>query len=163
MKRKTLEDFLQVNIEQEDGNEELFDALRPSLEEEIKEIKETIQNLKDSYNENITNYNIILFGPAGSGKSSFIKTIFNAYDDKDNKVKNVSDNLIVKQLDENEGTTKFSQFELKKGIKSKMEINGKEHILRSLGVVIYDTRGQIRLNKKEKSEIDVLIEVISKG
>lgn len=160
MKRKTLEDFLKVNIEPEDGNEELFEALKPTFEEEIKEIRKTIQNLKDSYNKDIQNYNIILFGPAGSGKSSFIKTIFNAYDNKNNKIKNINENLIIKKLDENEGTTKFTQFELKKGIKSKMEINGKEHILRSLGVIIYDTRGQIRLNKKEKSEIDILIEVI---
>ena len=72
-----------------------------------------------SQNPEVENYNIILFGPAGSGKSSFIRTLFNSYYKEFKKIMEISEQLIIKQLEHNEGTKKFSEFALKKGVISK--------------------------------------------
>ena len=40
-----------------------------------------------------------------------------------------------------------------------MKKNNKVHILKSLGINLYDTRGQIKLNKREDIEMQILLEV----
>lgn len=50
----------------------------------------------NSEHSDVDNYNIILFGPAGSGKSSYIRTLFNAYYKEFKNVSEISSELIVK-------------------------------------------------------------------
>jgi len=50
----------------------------------------------NSNNSEVDNYNIILFGPAGSGKSSFIRTLFNSYYKEFKSVSEISSELVVK-------------------------------------------------------------------
>lgn len=71
----------------------------------------------------------------------------------------ISSELVVKNTLENEGTTKFSCFKLREGVKSSMMIAGKQYIQGTLGISLYDTRGQITMNKREEAEYSALLEV----
>lgn len=62
-------------------------------------------------------------------------------------------------MDENEGTTKYTCFPLKESVFSKMVVGNKVHDLRSLGIKIFDTRGQIWMNNREGTEISMLLQV----
>lgn len=72
----------------------------------------------------------------------------------------ISTELVVKDSLENEGTTKFSCFKLKEGVKSTMKINGKTLVQGTLGISLFDTRGQIMMNQQEETQIDYLMQVI---
>ena len=72
----------------------------------------------------------------------------------------ISTELVVKDSLENEGTTKFSCFKLKEGVKSTMKINGKTLVQGTLGISLFDTRGQIMMNQKEETQMDYLMQVI---
>ena len=62
-------------------------------------------------------------------------------------------------MDQNEGTTRYTKFVLKESIHSRMTVGGKVHDLRSLGVNVFDTRGQIWMSPREGAEINMLIQV----
>lgn len=74
-------------------------------------------------------------------------------------VKEISDELVIKEMNENEGTTRYTCFALKESILSKMVVGNKVHDLRSIGINVFDTRGQIWMNPREKAEISMLIQV----
>jgi len=78
-------------------------------------------------------------------------------------VNEIDPELIIKNSLENEGTTKYSCFKLKEGFQSYMQVGLRVYKQGSLGVHLYDTRGQIRLSKNEEAEIDVMLEVHSIG
>ena len=105
-----------------------------------------------SYSDQLDLESLRLFG-------KFNSSLFNAYNDSLVSIDKISNDLIVKASLENEGTTKFSQFHLKKGVKSSMTINGKSYAQGTLGISLFDTRGQIKMSKKEETEINYLIEV----
>ena len=65
----------------------------------------------------------------------------------------------MRGTEENEGTTKYSQFVLKEAMISKMTVGTKLFQIRNMGVNIYDTRGQIWLNSKEEAEMNALVQV----
>ena len=75
-------------------------------------------------------------------------------------VDEISPDLVVKSTLENEGTTKYSCFKLKEGFQSLMQVGLHTYKHGVLGVHLFDTRGQIRLNKNEEAEIDIMLEVI---
>ena len=56
---------------------------------------------------------ILLFGPAGSGKSSLIKTWYRALYNKQELDMKMSEQLSIKKTNENEGTTLYSDFVIK--------------------------------------------------
>ena len=71
----------------------------------------------------------------------------------------ISTELVVKNTLENEGTTKFSCFKLREGVKSSMTIAGKQYVQGTLGISLFDTRGQITMNKREEAEYSALLQV----
>jgi predicted GTPase len=97
-------------------------------------------------NVSINRCNIILFGPSGSGKSSFIKTLYRAVYATPFLPPEAMSKLIVKETDQNEGTLCFTRLHLK------------EESTQSSGITICDTRGHIWMNDEEKEQFKVIIE-----
>jgi GTPase SAR1 family protein len=100
----------------------------------------------NNINSNLTNCNIILFGPSGSGKSSFIKTLYRAIYGTNFLPPEAVNKLIIKDTDENEGTIFFTRLHLK-------ESNNY-----SSGILTCDTRGHILMNESEKEQFKVIIQ-----
>jgi len=90
--------------------------------------------------------NIILFGPSGSGKSSFIKTLYRAIYGNPYLPPDASNKLIIKSTSENEGTLCFTRLYLK------------EENDQSSSIVICDTRGHIWMDQDEKEQFKIIIE-----
>ena len=104
--------------------------------------------LPNNHKITLNKSNIILFGPSGSGKSSFIKTLFRAIYGNPHLPPDASNKLIVKSTSENEGTLCFTRLYLK------------EESDNSSAIVICDTRGHIWMDQDEKEQFKVIIEVI---
>jgi hypothetical protein len=94
----------------------------------------------------INKSNIILFGPSGSGKSSFIKTIYKALYGTPYLPPEAVNKLIIKNKDENEGTLCFTRLHLK------------EETNQTSGIILCDTRGHILMNNEEKEQFRVIME-----
>jgi len=109
------------------------------LNEKKMFLSSTINNL------NLNSCNIILFGPSGSGKSSFIKTLYRSVYGTSILPPEAINKLIIKETDENEGTICFTRLHLKE-----------ESNLTS-GIVVCDTRGHILMNEIEKEQFKVII------
>ena len=92
--------------------------------------------------------NIILFGPSGSGKSSFIKTLYRAVYGNPYLPPEALDKLVIKNTNENEGTLCFTRLYLKEGNDE------------SSAIMVCDTRGHIWMDEDEKEQFKVIIEVI---
>jgi GTPase SAR1 family protein len=103
--------------------------------------------LSSSSNNIIINKcNIILFGPSGSGKSSFIKTLYRAVYGTPYLPPEAISKLIIKETDHNEGTLCFTRLHLK------------EESNQSSGLVVCDTRGHIWMNEEEKEQFKIIID-----
>ena len=96
-------------------------------------------------NQKINKCNLILFGPSGSGKSSFIKSLYRALYNSPILPPETISKLIIRKKNLNEGTLLFSQFHLVK----ENENNS--------GIMICDTRGHIKMNNNEKEQFKVLL------
>jgi predicted AAA+ superfamily ATPase len=95
---------------------------------------------------NINNCNIILFGPSGSGKSSFIKTLYRAIYGTPFLPPDAFSKLVIKGTSQNEGTLCFCRLHLK------------EESNESSGIVFCDTRGHIWMNEEELEQFKVIID-----
>lgn len=94
---------------------------------------------------NVNKCNVILFGPSGSGKSSFIKSLYRALYNNIYLPPEAVKKLIIKNTYENEGTLCFTRLHLKEEDKS------------SSGIIMCDTRGHIRMNEDEKEQFKILL------
>ena len=94
----------------------------------------------------INKCNIILFGPSGSGKSSFIKSMYRSLYNSSILPPDAMKKLIIKDTFHNEGTLLFSRLHLK------------EENNNSSGFILCDTRGHIKMNDNEKEQFNILIE-----
>lgn len=97
-------------------------------------------------NPSINKCNIILFGPSGSGKSSFIKSMYRSLYNTPILPPDAMNKLVIKNTYENEGTLCFTRLFLK------------EEQENSSGIIVCDTRGHIRMNEEEKEQFKVMIE-----
>lgn len=97
---------------------------------------------------NIPKINILLFGPSGSGKSSFIRTLFRSLYCSPYLPPDATEKLIIRDSFENEGTLKFTKFWLK------------EETEDTSGITICDTRGHIYMNNMEKEQFKVIVDVL---
>jgi predicted AAA+ superfamily ATPase len=111
-----------------------------------KLLNEKMMFLNSNASININKCNIILFGPSGSGKSSFIKTLYRAVYGTPHLPPDVVNKLIIKDRDQNEGTLCFTRLHLK------------EENSQSSGIIVCDTRGHIWMNEEEKEQFKVIIE-----
>ena len=108
-----------------------------------KTIYFTPKNSSDYY---INKCNIILFGPSGSGKSSFIKSMYRALYNTSILPPDAINKLVIKNNFENEGTLYFNKLHLKEETKI------------SSGIIICDTRGHIKMNDNEKEQFKILLD-----
>ena len=100
----------------------------------------------NSSNFFINKCNIILFGPSGSGKSSFIKSMYRALYNSSILPPDAMKKLIIKDTFHNEGTLCFSRLHLK------------EENNNSSGLILCDTRGHIKMNDNEKEQFKILLD-----
>jgi predicted AAA+ superfamily ATPase len=121
----------------------------------IEDMRNSILNYKilndksmflNTNNVNINKCNIILFGPSGSGKSSFIKTLYRAVYGTPFLPPDAVSKLVIKGTTQNEGTLCFCRLHLK------------EESNESSGIVICDTRGHIWMNDEEMEQFKVIID-----
>lgn len=95
---------------------------------------------------NLNKCNLIVFGPSGTGKSSFIRTLYKALYGTGNLPQEAISKLIIKETTHNEGTLCF------------LRLNLKEETKDSSGIQICDTRGHILMNSDEKEQFKVIME-----
>ncbi len=109
-------------------------------------------NNNNSLNSNNENYvekcNIILFGPSGSGKSSFIKSLYRSLYNSAIMPPEVMNKLIIKGKYYNEGTINFTKLYL-----VPTNINNK-----TSGITLCDTRGHTRMDDLEWEQFKILLE-----
>ena len=106
-------------------------------------------NLNNSNNENyVEKCNIILFGPSGSGKSSFIKSLYRSLYNSAIMPPEVMNKLIIKGKYYNEGTINFTKLYLVPS-----NITNK-----TSGITLCDTRGHTRMDDSEWEQFKVLLE-----
>lgn len=143
----------------------------------IEDMRKQIENYKIlsdkkmflnvSYNNIDIKYaNFVLFGPSGSGKSSFIRTLFKSLYATKVLPPNIIDKLIIKDSYENEGTLNFIKMILKESgeLNKTNTLNTNSNSLQtqmnneSTGIRICDTRGHILMNKEEKEQFRLIVE-----
>ena len=90
--------------------------------------------------------NIILFGPSGGGKSSFIKSLYRALYNSPILPLDTINKLIIRKKYHNEGTLLFTQFHLVKESEN------------NTGIMICDTRGHVKMNDNEKEQFKLVLE-----
>ena len=106
-------------------------------------------NLSNSNNENyVEKCNIILFGPSGSGKSSFIKSLYRSLFNSAIMPPEVMNKLIIKGKYYNEGTINFTKLYLVPSNKS----------TKTSGITLCDTRGHTRMDDSELEQFKVTLE-----
>lgn len=146
-----------TNVEDNISNMDLIkqkniEDMRKQIEN-FKILNEKKMFLNVGYNNLDVNYaNFVLFGPSGSGKSSFIRTLFKSLYNTKNLPPNIIDKLIIKNSYENEGTLNFVKMVLKE------ETSDKDKEQLSTGIRICDTRGHILMNKDEKEQFKMIVE-----
>lgn len=115
-------------------------------------------NTKYNYSELPNHCDILLFGPSGSGKSSLIRTFYQALYSTRILHKDIEKSIIVKGEKHNEGTTLYSGVTLKPE-ERKVQITpiGKMEYTTS-AIMVHDTRGQIWMDSRELAQLDLIIQ-----
>ena len=90
-------------------------------------------------NNKVNKCNLIIFGPSGGGKTSFIKSLYRALYKTTLLPKNSINELIIRKKNNNQGPLLFSQFNLVKETEN------------NSGIMICNTRGH--LNEKVQNKI----------
>ena len=94
----------------------------------------------------INSCNVILFGPSGSGKSSFIKSLYRALYNSYILPPDASNKLKIKNVYHNEGTLNFTKLYLV------------EETNNSSGIILCDTRGHFKMNENEKEQFKIILD-----
>ena len=94
----------------------------------------------------INKCNVILFGPSGSGKSSFIKSLYRALYNSPILPPDAMNKLKIKNIYHNEGTINFTQLHLV------------EETANSSGIILCDTRGHFKMNDNEKEQFKIILD-----
>jgi len=94
----------------------------------------------------INQCNVILLGPSGSGKSSFIKSLYRAIYNSPNLPPEAMNKLKIKDVHHNEGTLNFTKLHLVEETKN------------SSGILLCDTRGHVNMNENEKEQFKIILD-----
>jgi hypothetical protein len=73
MFKTTFDNFINRPLTRAEVSDDIFTAIQEPISEEMNQIRQQIFELKYDQEKQIEAYNIIIFGPTGAGKSSFIK------------------------------------------------------------------------------------------
>ena len=123
---------------------------------QIEDMRQKILNYKlltektiyftSSPSSKINNCNVILLGPSGSGKSSFIKSLYRALYNSPNLPPEAMSKLKIKDVHHNEGTLNFTKLHLVEETKN------------SSGILLCDTRGHVNMNENEKEQFKIILD-----
>ena len=123
---------------------------------QIEDMRQKILNYKlltektiyfnSSPSSKINQCNVILLGPSGSGKSSFIKSLYRALYNSPNLPPEAMSKLKIKDVHHNEGTLNFTKLHLVEETKN------------SSGILLCDTRGHVNMNEKEKEQFKIILD-----
>ena len=108
--------------------------------------QQTIFFSSPSNSSKVNRCNVILFGPSGSGKSSFIKSLYRALYNSPILPPDVANKLKIKSIYQNEGTINFTQLFLVEETKT------------SSGIILCDTRGHFRMNEREREQFKIILD-----
>ena len=131
------------------------DAMQKIIHEQCNEISQRILSYEVMAHRNPDKFNydsmpqhidILIFGPAGAGKTSLIKTFYRAVHGS----AAVHNELIVKSKVANEGTLLYTKCIIK-GTEAKFEKKGKKYEVKDDQIIIHDTRGQIWMDQREQA------------
>ena len=123
---------------------------------QIEDMRQKILNYKllsektiffsQSLSSKINQCNVILLGPSGSGKSSFIKSLYRALYNSPNLPPDAMTKLKIKDVHHNEGTLNFTKLHLVEETKN------------SSGILLCDTRGHVNMNENEKEQFKIILD-----
>ena len=123
---------------------------------QIEDMRQKILNYKlltektiyftQSPSSKINQCNVILLGPSGSGKSSFIKSLYRALYNSPNLPPEAMSRLKIKDVHHNEGTLNFTKLHLVEETKN------------SSGILLCDTRGHVNMNENEKEQFKIILD-----
>ena len=123
---------------------------------QIEDMRQKILNYKlltektiyfsQSPSSKINQCNVILLGPSGSGKSSFIKSLYRALYNSPNLHPEAMNKLKIKDVHHNEGTLNFTKLHLVEETKD------------SSGILLCDTRGHVNMNENEKEQFKIILD-----
>ena len=123
---------------------------------QIEDMRQKILNYKlltektiyfsQSPSSKINQCNVILLGPSGSGKSSFIKSLYRALYNSPNLPPEAMNKLKIKNVHHNEGTLNFTKLHLVEETKD------------SSGILLCDTRGHVNMNENEKEQFKIILD-----
>ena len=123
---------------------------------QIEDMRQKILNYKlltektiyfsQSPSSKINQCNVILLGPSGSGKSSFIKSLYRAIYNSPNLPPEAITKLKIKDVHHNEGTLNFTKLHLVEETKN------------SSGILLCDTRGHVNMNENEKEQFKIMLD-----
>ena len=123
---------------------------------QIEDMRQKILNYKlltektiyfnSSPSSKINQCNVILLGPSGSGKSSFIKSLYRALYNSPNLPPEAMTKLKIKDVHHNEGTLNFTKLHLVEETKN------------SSGILLCDTRGHVNMNENEKEQFKIILD-----
>ena len=123
---------------------------------------QTLQNLRSiggkefDLNDIPDCVDILLFGPAGSGKSSLIQTFYRALHNKQILSEEIQNQVIVKDKNKNEGTTQYTGVVIKNREVLSLD-EQTQQIISSSSIQVHDTRGQIWMDDKELGQLELII------
>ena len=123
---------------------------------QIEDMRQKILNYKllsektiyfsQSPSSKINQCNVILLGPSGSGKSSFIKSLYRALYNSPNLPPDAMTKLKIKDVHHNEGTLNFTKLHLVEETKN------------SSGILLCDTIGHVNMNENEKEQFKIILD-----
>jgi energy-coupling factor transporter ATP-binding protein EcfA2 len=102
--------------------------------------------------------NLMVFGPAGSGKSSLIRSFYRALHASEAIPKEVRTKVVVQGVDKNEGTTLFTSVLVKAEQPARMNHFTMKEEPGSSAIRAHDSRGQIWMDSREQAQLDLLIQ-----
>ena len=123
---------------------------------QIEDMRQKILNYKllteqsifftQSNSSKVNRCNVLLLGPSGSGKSSFIKSLYRALYNSPNLPPEAITKLKIKDVHHNEGTLNFTKLHLVEETKN------------SSGILLCDTRGHVNMNENEKEQFKIMLD-----
>lgn len=102
--------------------------------------------------------NLMVFGPSGSGKSSLVRTLYTSLNNEFSLPPELASSVVIKGLSSNEGTVNFTKVILKEESNNVVKSGQATFEYNSSGICVYDTRGQIKLDSKEKEAVNLMVE-----
>jgi len=97
-------------------------------------------------NQKINKCNIIIFGPSGVGKSSFIQSLYSSLYNNKRLPSKLINNIIIRKRNHDESTLLFTQYNLVQETEN------------NSGIMICETNGNLKMNDSEKDQYKIILD-----